>query len=606
MSRLLSYSFFFILIPKWVLSVAKSCPHSSSNFPEIEPSVSIGVLVRNKAHSLPYFLHHLEQLDYPKKRIHLNFRLDNTIDISARILERWVESVQDLYHGIDLDMDEVNLRPVSPNWAKDHHQHLVNLRQASIERAYELNADFFFNLDADAILLNNATLKRLVEASSIPSKEYPVPITVIAPMLNCTTSDVFSNFWGDITEEGYYKRSQDYFALQRRHKEGIFSVAMIHTAVLVNLRHTRKKRLAFKPLNSGYTGPIDDIIIFARNAQLQGIDFYLDNRVFYGYFPLPVDEAEIPLAYRYSAKYLLEREAEIFLHLRLNAAFDDALPKSFALKFSPKLEQFVKLPEPSLLGFDQIYLINLKRRPDRLEKMNYALREQGVKAKLVRATDGRELNPEIIKQWNITQLSGYADPYHKRALKYGEIGCFLSHYRIWQDMLVNDYERILILEDDLRFVPGFVRRLQATVKEADVTLPDWELLYVGRKRMSSNEVMVRGARFLAYPSYTYWTLAYVLRRSGAQKLMVQRPLEKMVAVDEFLPIMFDRHPNERWLAHFEPRNLLAISAEPLLVEPLRYTGEPFYVSDTEDSEIIPEFLYTEREEDIGVSEGDES
>lgn len=174
-----------------------------------------------------------------------------------------------------------------------------------------------------------------------------------------------------------------------------------------------------------------------------------------------------------------------------------------------------------------------------------------------------------------------------------------------KDMLANDYERILILEDDLRFVPGFVRRLQATVKEADVTLPDWELLYVGRKRMSSNEVMVSGARYLAYPSYTYWTLAYVLRHSGARKLMAQRPLEKMVAVDEFLPIMFDRHPNKRWLAYFEPRNLLAISAEPLLVEPLRYTGEPFYVSDTEDSEIIPEFLYTGREEDIDASEGDE-
>ncbi|KAL5966991.1 Glycosyltransferase 25 family member [Taenia solium] len=606
MSPLLSYFFFLVLILSLVLSMAESSYNSSPKFPEIEPSVSIGVLVRNKAHSLPYFLHHLEQLDYPKNRIHLSFRLDNTIDRSARILKSWVEDVRDLYHAIDLDIDEMNSHPISPNWAKDHHQHLINLRQASIERAYELNADFFFNLDADAILLNNATLKQLVEASSVPSKEYPAPITVIAPMLNCTTSDVFSNFWGDITEEGYYKRSQDYFTLQRRHKEGIFPVAMVHTAVLVNLRHTRKERLAFEPLNSGYTGPIDDIIIFARNAQSQGINFYLDNRVFYGYFPLPLDEAEIPLAYRDSAKYLLGREAEIFLHLRLNAIFDDSLPSSFALKSSPRLEQFIETPEPSLLGFDQIYLINLERRPDRLGKMSYALREQGVKAKLIRATDGRELNPEIIRQWNITQLSGYADPYHKRALKYGEIGCFLSHYRIWQDMLANDYERILILEDDLRFVPGFVRRLEATVKEADVTLPDWELLYVGRKRMSSNEVMVRGARYLAYPSYTYWTLAYVLRRSGAQKLMTQRPLEKMVAVDEFLPIMFDRHPNKRWLAYFEPRNLLAISAEPLLVEPLRYTGEPFYVSDTEDSEIIPEFLYTEGEESIDASEGDES
>ncbi|VUZ49167.1 unnamed protein product [Hymenolepis diminuta] len=589
MNRWFSYfSFTFLLIPAPMLVLSNT---DTNAFPEIEPSVSVSVLVRNKAHSLPYFLHHLEELDYPKKRMHLDFRLDNTIDKSARILETWVNQVRDLYHGIDLNMDETNAHPVSPNWSDEHHKHLISLRQAALDRAYEINADFHFILDADVIILNNATLRQLVDASMFPSKEYPSHITVIAPMLNCTTSDVFSNFWGDMTEEGYYKRSNDYFALQRRHKVGINPVAMVHTALLVNLRHTRKNRLVFDPPPVGYSGPNDDIIIFARNAQALGIEFYLDNRDFYGYFPIPLDEAEIPKAYRDSAKYLLEREAEVFLHLRLNAVFDDALPEGLALKHSPRLKQFVETPEPSLLGFDQIYLINLERRPDRLKKMNYALREQGIKAKLLRATDGRELNPDLIRAWNITQLSGYADPYHKRALKYGEIGCFLSHYRIWRDMIEHDYERILILEDDLRFVPGFNRRLAATVKEADVSLADWELLYVGRKRMSSNEVMVKGTRLLAYPSYTYWTLAYVLRRSGAHKLMAQRPLEKMVAVDEFLPIMFDRHPNKGWLAHFEPRNLLAISAEPLLVEPLRYTGEPFYVSDTEDSDIIPKFLY---------------
>ena len=429
------YSFLFLLTPIWTLSDIERTPEIPLKFPDIISSVSIGVLVRNKAHSLPYFLHHLEQLDYPKDRIHLFFRLDNTIDGSARILQSWVESVRAFYHSIDLFMDETNSHPVSANWAKDHYQHLIQLRQAALNRAYELNADFFFSLDADVILLNNATLRRLVEASTIPSKAYPTPITVVAPMLNCTTSDVFSNFWGDMTEEGYYKRSHDYFDIQRRHKEGIFPVAMIHSAVLVNLRHTRHKHLSFDPPPEGYNGPVDDIIIFARNAQAQGIEFYIDNREFYGYFPLPLEESDIPRFYRGSAKYLLDREIEVFLHLRLNAIFDDALPKEFALQASPRLEKFVKVPEPSLLGFDQIYLINLERRPERLEKMNYALREQGIKAKLIRATDGKKLNPEIIRDWNITQLSGYADPYHKRALKYGEIGCFLSHYRIWQVIL---------------------------------------------------------------------------------------------------------------------------------------------------------------------------
>ena len=37
----------------------------------LEPTVMIAVLVRNKAHTLPWFLYYLQSLDYPKQRIRL-------------------------------------------------------------------------------------------------------------------------------------------------------------------------------------------------------------------------------------------------------------------------------------------------------------------------------------------------------------------------------------------------------------------------------------------------------------------------------------------------------------------------------------------------------
>jgi len=36
-----------------------------------EPTVMVAVLVRNKAHTLPWFLYYLQNLDYPKQRIRL-------------------------------------------------------------------------------------------------------------------------------------------------------------------------------------------------------------------------------------------------------------------------------------------------------------------------------------------------------------------------------------------------------------------------------------------------------------------------------------------------------------------------------------------------------
>jgi len=66
--------------------------------------------------------------------------------------------------------------------------------------------------------------------------------------------------------------------------------------------------------------------------------------------------------------------------------------------------------------------------------------------------------------------------------------------------------------------------------------------YIGRKRFHSKRVeMVPGAQVLAWADYTYWTLGYAISLSGARKLVSAKPLEKMVAVDEFLPIMFNRH-----------------------------------------------------------------
>lgn len=57
----------------------------------------------------------------------------------------------------------------------------------------------------------------------------------------------------------------------------------------------------------------------------------------------------------------------------------------------------------------------------------------------------------------------------------GEIGCFLSHYRIWQEMVKMGYNRVLILEDDLKFQPFFRAKALQVMKEADKYGP-WDLV----------------------------------------------------------------------------------------------------------------------------------
>lgn len=179
-------------------------------------------------------------------------------------------------------------------------------------------------------------------------------------------------------------------------------------------------------------------------------------------------------------------------------------------------------------------------------------------------------------------MKEYRDPFHKRSMSFGEIGCFLSHYRIWEDTVNNGYKRILVFEDDLRFVQDFKRKLQRVMEEADSFVPDWDLIYLGRKRMADSDgPMVQNCHSLGHVNYSYWTLAYALSYSGASKLLGAQPFRSLLPVDEFLPIMFDKHPNSTWKSYFTNRKLKAFTAEPLLVFPTHYTGELGYISDTD-------------------------
>lgn len=66
--------------------------------------------------------------------------------------------------------------------------------------------------------------------------------------------------------------------------------------------------------------------------------------------------------------------------------------------------------------------------------------------------------------------------------------------------------------------------------------------YLGRKQVKpGDEVPVENVRNLVVADYSYWTLSYAISQQGAQKLLNAEPLTKMLPVDEFLPIMYDKH-----------------------------------------------------------------
>jgi len=116
---------------------------------------------------------------------------------------------------------------------------------------------------------------------------------------------------------------------------------------------------------------------------------------------------------------------------------------------------FLQEPPPkavkSSLGVDKVYLINLERRPDRLAKMKAVLAEIGVEFQLVRAVDGKnDVDEKFIARLGIQMMPEFKEPYHGRAITRGEIGCFMSHFNTWNDVVKNSYDFVIVLEDDVR------------------------------------------------------------------------------------------------------------------------------------------------------------
>uniref|UniRef100_A0A7N6ABW9 Glycosyl transferase family 25 domain-containing protein n=1 Tax=Anabas testudineus TaxID=64144 RepID=A0A7N6ABW9_ANATE len=522
----------------------------------LKPKVMIAILARNAAHSLPHYLGCIDRLEYPKERIAIWAATDHNIDNTTAILREWLKRAQGVYHYVEWRPME-DPKSYTDEWGPKHwppsrFNHVMKLKQAALKAARERWADYILYVDSDNLLTNPRVLNLMMAEN----------LTLVAPMLESRT--LYSNFWCGITPQGYYKRTPDYQPIREWKRLGCFPVPMVHSTFLIDLRRESTKDLAFYPPHPDYSWAFDDIMVFAFSARVQ---MYVCNREHYGFLPVPLKPQQN-----------VEDESESFIHTITEALSE--WTHTFQLLYL----NYLSLPD---CFTSRIFLINLKRRQDRRTRMLKSMASLGLRVTLMDAVDGKLLNTSQLHALGIEMMPGYKDPYSGRALTRGEIGCFLSHHSLWTQVIERSLQKILVLEDDVRFEPRFKRRLQAIMDDVDKAQLDWDLIYVGRKRMQVQqpEQAVEGVNNLVEADYSYWTLGYALSQQGARKLLAAQPLTRMLPVDEFLPVMFNKHPNTQFMSHFEPRDLKAFSVEPLLIYPTHYTGEPGYISDTETSTI---------------------
>jgi glycosyl transferase, family 25 len=128
-----------------------------------------------------------------------------------------------------------------------------------------------------------------------------------------------------------------------------------------------------------------------------------------------------------------------------------------------------------------VYVINLKRSIERRNQAIEQLDELGVQFKIIEAVDGAEFSEQEIH--NKKDFGFWKFGLRSRFLFKGEIGCVLSHLKIYQKMIDEDIELACILEDDIEYKKEFKDFLIFD----NLNIVKWDLLFLGHRSQYSKK-----------------------------------------------------------------------------------------------------------------------
>ena len=166
-------------------------------------------------------------------------------------------------------------------------------------------------------------------------------------------------------------------------------------------------------------------------------------------------------------------------------------------------------------------VINLPDRKDRLTTFNS--NNPNLPYELFTAVEGYKIDYAKLQSQGFDTNHSWIDPILYTPLTKGEVGCFLSHWHIWNKCIEKN-EPILVLEDDAVLTDKFDME--------EIEKLSYDFVYLGWKEMEKSEKI--DDKF-SKPVYPYWTLAYYIQPEAARILVNSVIKRNIIPVDEYLP-----------------------------------------------------------------------
>lgn len=233
--------------------------------------ITIAILAKDKAHTLPYLLKCIECQTWPASQTYLYIRTNNNNDNTVEILKNWIKKVGHRYGKIyfdDCDVPQKIQQYKQHEWNSTRFKVLGKIRSDSVAWAYENNSHYFV-VDCD-----NFIKPHTIEAL------WSTNLPIVAPLLgsNCC----YSNYHAAVDDRGYFKNCPEYLQYLNREICGLIQVPVVHCTYFI-----RKEFLPFMSYDDeSYRY---EYVIFSDSARKQCIPQYLDNREAYGYITFAED-----------------------------------------------------------------------------------------------------------------------------------------------------------------------------------------------------------------------------------------------------------------------------------------------------------------------------
>lgn len=234
------------------------CDHNLRDLSQLPddqlPLVHVAVFIEQPTPFLEEFLERLTSLNYPVARIRLF--IHNNVVYHERHIQVFWERYRSLFPEARLVGPEENLQQ-------------DQARTMAVEACKKSpDCDFYFSLDSDVALTNRDVLRDLIEENK----------PVIAPMLS-RHGKLWSNFWGSLSPEGFYSRSEDYIDIVQSKRVGVWNVPYITQVYLIQGKVLRSTLLQ----SSLYQQEgMDPDMVFCRTVRDQGVFMFVSNRDEFG------------------------------------------------------------------------------------------------------------------------------------------------------------------------------------------------------------------------------------------------------------------------------------------------------------------------------------